>query len=379
MGTEDGANMGFQNRSSGRSLNCPSSGISSNPMTDFSSNWDALVFGGSSMVNPQIGFGNSPYPPVILENQGMPSSSNLVHYPPDSGLVDTVQKIPSFGSGSFSEMVGSFGLPGSDPIATTNGQQVTEEGTMGASSCAKRKKRTPEPSSPFKNGEGEQERDVSGDGSECPKEQDEKKRKTEQNKGANSRNKQMGKQAKDNSNGGEAPKENYIHVRARRGQATNSHSLAERVRRERISERMRLLQELVPGCNKITGKAVMLDEIINYVQSLQQQVEFLSMKLATVNPELNIDIDRILSKEILHSRGAGMPIPGFGPGMSSSHPYAPVIPQGALPGIAGAASFHPMSQNLWDNELQSLLQMGFDSNSAISNLGPNGGRSKLEL
>ena len=36
---------------------------------------------------------------------------------------------------------------------------------------------------------------------------------------------------------------------------------------------MRLLQELVPGCNKITGKAVMLDEIINYVQSLQQQVE----------------------------------------------------------------------------------------------------------
>lgn len=29
---------------------------------------------------------------------------------------------------------------------------------------------------------------------------------------------------------GEAHKEDYIHVRARRGQATNSHSLAERVR-----------------------------------------------------------------------------------------------------------------------------------------------------
>ncbi|KAI3678262.1 hypothetical protein L6452_37548 [Arctium lappa] len=38
----------------------------------------------------------------------------------------------------------------------------------------------------------------------------------------------------------------------------------------------------------------MLDEIINYVQSLQQQVE---MKLVTVNPELNIDIDHILSKD----------------------------------------------------------------------------------
>lgn len=44
-------------------------------------------------------------------------------------------------------------------------------------------------------------------------------------------------------------------------------------RREKISERMTLLQDLVPGCNRITGKAVMLDEIINYVQSLQRQVE----------------------------------------------------------------------------------------------------------
>lgn len=36
---------------------------------------------------------------------------------------------------------------------------------------------------------------------------------------------------------------------------------------------MKYLQNLVPGCNKIAGKAGMLDEIINYVQSLQQQVE----------------------------------------------------------------------------------------------------------
>ena len=45
------------------------------------------------------------------------------------------------------------------------------------------------------------------------------------------------------------------------------------VRRERISEKMKYLQDLVPGCNKITGKAGMLDEIIKYVQSLQRQVE----------------------------------------------------------------------------------------------------------
>ncbi|XP_077210831.1 basic helix-loop-helix protein 80-like [Tasmannia lanceolata] len=89
----------------------------------------------------------------------------------------------------------------------------------------------------------------------------------------------------------------YIHVRARRGQATDSHSLAERVRREKISERMKLLQGLVPGCEKVTGKALMLDEIINYVQSLQNQVQSLSMKLASVNPmfyEFSVDLEDYL-------------------------------------------------------------------------------------
>ncbi|KAJ0941631.1 putative transcription factor bHLH family [Helianthus annuus] len=49
---------------------------------------------------------------------------------------------------------------------------------------------------------------------------------------------------KSNEKSTEPPKD-YIHVRARRGQATDSHSLAERVRREKISERMKFLQDLV--------------------------------------------------------------------------------------------------------------------------------------
>ncbi|KAG6525517.1 hypothetical protein ZIOFF_015474 [Zingiber officinale] len=77
--------------------------------------------------------------------------------------------------------------------------------------------------------------------------------------------------------------EAFVSVRARRGQATDSHSLAERVRRERISERMKLLQSLIPGCDQVTGKALVLDAIINYVKSLQNQVEFLSMTLASVD------------------------------------------------------------------------------------------------
>ncbi|EPS74590.1 hypothetical protein M569_00166, partial [Genlisea aurea] len=97
----------------------------------------------------------------------------------------------------------------------------------------------------------------------------------------------------------EAPPKDYIHVRARRGQATDAHSLAERVRREKISERMKILQSLVPGCSKVvTGKAVMLDEIINYVQSLQRQVEFLSMKLATINQRVVMNTETPVSKDV---------------------------------------------------------------------------------
>ncbi|XP_068637293.1 transcription factor bHLH48-like isoform X2 [Aristolochia californica] len=95
------------------------------------------------------------------------------------------------------------------------------------------------------------------------------------------------------SKGGE--KLPYVHVRARRGQATDSHSLAERARREKINARMKLLQELVPGCNKISGTALVLDEIINHVQSLQRQVEFLSMRLAAVNPRIDFGVDSFLS------------------------------------------------------------------------------------
>ncbi|KAK2997837.1 hypothetical protein RJ639_026499 [Escallonia herrerae] len=94
------------------------------------------------------------------------------------------------------------------------------------------------------------------------------------------------------------PPKDYIHVRARRGQATDSHSLAERARREKISERMKILQDLVPGCNKVIGKALVLDEIINYIQSLQRQVEFLSMKLEAVNSRMEPTMEGFPTKNL---------------------------------------------------------------------------------
>ncbi|RWR94820.1 transcription factor bHLH75-like protein [Cinnamomum micranthum f. kanehirae] len=100
-----------------------------------------------------------------------------------------------------------------------------------------------------------------------------------------------GKRGRCNKKQDEKQKE-VIHVRARRGQATDGHSLAERLRREKINEKMRCLQDLVPGCYKTMGMAVMLDEIINYVQSLQNQVEFLSMKLCAASNFCDLSFDK---------------------------------------------------------------------------------------
>ncbi|KAG8377444.1 hypothetical protein BUALT_Bualt08G0033500 [Buddleja alternifolia] len=356
-------------------MNC----TSSNGMDPFyaaassSSNWDPIV-----SLNQSGDFGNSCNMVDHNEfgNHTMGSSSNLDHFPSHSVLVEMVPKIPSFGNGSFSETVTSFAH-----IPQSNFAQNSEDGMLGSSPYGKRKRKTLNGACP-KIAEEEQ-KDPSGHTS---KQDDEKKQKFEQNTGTNSRNKQAVKQAKDDPIGS---KENYIHVRAKRGQATNSHSLAERVRRERISERMKLLQELVPGCNKITGKAVMLDEIINYVQSLQQQVEFLSMKLTTVNPELNVDIDRILSKDILHLRGSNGTSFGIGQGMNSSQPF-PGYPHGTF-NVAPAATppFHSLPQRVdimyalccsiyGTASSKVFLQMGFDSGASVSSLGPNG-LSKMEL
>lgn len=123
----------------------------------------------------------------------------------------------------------------------------------------------------------------------------------------------------------EAPKQDYIHVRARRGQATDSHSLAERARREKISERMKILQDLVPGCNKVIGKASVLDEIINYIQALQRQVEFLSMKLEAVNSRMSVGIEGLPPKDFMTQAYENSPNLAF-----SSQP-APGYRQGPTP------------------------------------------------
>uniref|UniRef100_A0A7N0UXX7 BHLH domain-containing protein n=1 Tax=Kalanchoe fedtschenkoi TaxID=63787 RepID=A0A7N0UXX7_KALFE len=418
VGGDGEVDLGFHQNSNKGFMSCSTSGMNTNPVPNkaagtamssipmfkssagsdpfFGTHWDPLLainhsenFGGGSSMVSHCGYANPPYP---IHNQGM-SSTHLVQYPSsDSTLVD-LPKIQHFGSGNFSDMAGLYGLPALGATGTsscyqnylpnqevvthrhhnTDGArsqddcQVSEERALEASPNGKRRRRSIESASELNSNkvtEGEQQKDMSEGSFDQPGEPDDKKQ------SQILKNKPSSKQAKNNSPTEENTKDTYIHVRARRGQATNSHSLAERVRREKISERMKLLQELVPGCNKITGKAVMLDEIINYVQSLQQQVEFLSMKLATVNPELDIDIERMLSKDILQSRGDNTVMLGISPGIRNSHPYPHAMLQSGMQN--SATEYHHMPQNGWNNELQSLLQMGFCSNPAVDNQGLDG-------
>ncbi|PIN14392.1 hypothetical protein CDL12_12981 [Handroanthus impetiginosus] len=65
-------------------------------------------------------------------------------------------------------------------------------------------------------------------------------------------------------------------MRAKRGFATHPRSIAERMRRTRISEKMKKLQDLFPNMDKQTNTADMLDLAVEYIKDLQKQVQRLT-------------------------------------------------------------------------------------------------------
>ncbi|CAK8544472.1 unnamed protein product [Lathyrus sativus] len=55
-----------------------------------------------------------------------------------------------------------------------------------------------------------------------------------------------------------------------------SHNLTERKRRDKINEKIRILKELIPNCNKM-DKASMLDDAIDYLKTLKLQLQIMTM------------------------------------------------------------------------------------------------------
>ncbi|KAL8500301.1 hypothetical protein ACS0TY_020049 [Phlomoides rotata] len=65
-------------------------------------------------------------------------------------------------------------------------------------------------------------------------------------------------------------------VSTKRSRAAAIHNQSERKRRDKINQRMKTLQKLVPNSSK-TDKASMLEEVIEYLKQLQAQVQMMNM------------------------------------------------------------------------------------------------------
>ncbi|KAJ8535669.1 hypothetical protein K7X08_023389 [Anisodus acutangulus] len=134
----------------------------------------------------------------------------------------------------------------------------------------------------------------------------------------------------------DAKKQTNSSTSTQRSRAAEVHNLSERRRRDRINEKMRALQELIPRCNK-SDKASMLDEAIEYLKSLQLQVQMMSMGCSMV-PMMYPGMSQY------------MPTMGMNMGMGMSMemgmtrpmvPYPSLMPGPAMQNVAAAAQMAP--------------------------------------
>ncbi|XWS51188.1 hypothetical protein CRYUN_Cryun12cG0155700 [Craigia yunnanensis] len=98
----------------------------------------------------------------------------------------------------------------------------------------------------------------------------------------------------------------------RRSRAAAIHNLSERRRRDRINQKMKTLQKLVPNSNK-TDKASMLDEVIEYLKQLQAQVQMMSMR-SMPQMMMPLGMQQHLQMSLLARMGMGVGL-GMGMGM----------------------------------------------------------------
>ncbi|KAK6143817.1 hypothetical protein DH2020_024165 [Rehmannia glutinosa] len=95
-------------------------------------------------------------------------------------------------------------------------------------------------------------------------------------------------------------------------------------RRDRINEKMRALQELIPNCNK-ADKASMLDDAIEYLKNLQHQVQIMSMGGGFYMPPMMFPpgIQHMYPAHVPHFSQMGV---GMGMGMNGKSPQCPIFP-----------------------------------------------------
>ncbi|KAJ9680680.1 hypothetical protein PVL29_019870 [Vitis rotundifolia] len=102
-------------------------------------------------------------------------------------------------------------------------------------------------------------------------------------------------------------------VSSKRSRAAAIHNQSERKRRDKINQRMKTLQKLVPNSSK-TDKASMLDEVIEYLKQLQAQVQMMSrMNMSPMM--MPMTLQQQLQMSLMAQMGMGMGMSPMGMGV----------------------------------------------------------------
>ncbi|XP_057519913.1 transcription factor PIF7-like isoform X1 [Amaranthus tricolor] len=128
----------------------------------------------------------------------------------------------------------------------------------------------------------------------------------------------------------------------RKGRAAAVHNQSERRRRDRINQKMKALQKLVPNANK-TDKASMLDEVIEYLKQLQAQIQMMTNARFMPQFMMPLGMQQHFNQMSLLARmgiGAGLGM-GLGATMSAMHPANPAISQMMNPTQIATSGFVP--------------------------------------
>ncbi|KAM5554765.1 transcription factor UNE10 [Rosa sericea] len=132
-------------------------------------------------------------------------------------------------------------------------------------------------------------------------------------------------------------------VSTKRSRAAAIHNQSERKRRDKINQRMKTLQKLVPNSSK-TDKASMLDEVIAYLKQLQAQVHVIS-RMNMPAMMLPMAMQQQLQMSMMAPRNMGMGIGmGMGMGMDMNNIGRPNI--AGVPPVLHPTAFMPMAS--WD-------------------------------
>ncbi|PQM33241.1 transcription factor UNE10 [Prunus yedoensis var. nudiflora] len=128
-------------------------------------------------------------------------------------------------------------------------------------------------------------------------------------------------------------------VSTKRSRAAAIHNQSERKRRDKINQRMKTLQKLVPNSSK-TDKASMLDEVIEYLKNLQAQIQMMS-RMNMPAMMLPMAMQQQLQMSMMAAAPRHM---GMGMGMDMNTMGRPNIP-GIAP-VLHPTAFMPMAS--WD-------------------------------